>query len=318
MESNDLNQEATSSRRWNWGRIKLFFALSRAPHGLIDMASPALAALLSLGSFPSFGVTLLGLFTAFAGYTAVYALNDLIGYRSDREKVKSADAVPKTSDLDALLVRHPLAQGFLSFKEGFLWTFAWGTVALLGAWVLNPVCLAIFFAACLLEILYCLLWRITPYRAIINGLVKTAGPLAAVFAVNPDPSFIFLALVFLLIFFWEIGGQNIPNDWTDVEEDRRFQAKTVPICFGSKRSSHMILGSLTAAILLSMLLFAACPADFVPLFYLIIGVLGGILLIWPAMRLSKSLQDKNAMLLFNLASYYPFSLLIVAVVNLVI
>ncbi len=313
-----MNPEAISTRRWNWGRIKLFFALSRTPHSLIDMASPALAALLSSGSFPPLGVILLGLFTAFAGYTAVYALNDLIDYRSDREKAKSAGVAPKTSDLDALMVRHPLAQGLLTFKEGFLWTFAWGTAALLGAWVLNPVCLLLFFAACLLEIFYCLLWRITPYRAIINGLVKTAGPLAAVFAVNSDPSLLFLVLVFLLIFFWEIGGQNIPNDWTDIEEDRRFKAKTVPIYFGPERSSHMILGSLTAAILLSMLLFVACPADFVPLFYLIIGVLGGILLIWPAMRLSKNLRDKDAMLLFNLASYYPFSLLIVAVVNLVI
>ena len=64
-------------------RLKLFLALSRTPHGLLDLATPGLAALLCLGGFPTPGVTLLGLLTVFAGYTAVYALNDLVDYRTD-------------------------------------------------------------------------------------------------------------------------------------------------------------------------------------------------------------------------------------------
>jgi hypothetical protein len=35
--------------------------------------------------------TLLGLITVFAGYTAVYALNDLVDYRTDREKVRAGE-----------------------------------------------------------------------------------------------------------------------------------------------------------------------------------------------------------------------------------
>ncbi|HSQ85183.1 MAG TPA: hypothetical protein VLM43_10715, partial [Desulfobacterales bacterium] len=69
-------------------RLKLFWALSRTPHGLLDMATPALGALLWLGRFPSFEVILIGLITTFAGYTAVYALNDVIDYRVDKEKLK--------------------------------------------------------------------------------------------------------------------------------------------------------------------------------------------------------------------------------------
>ena len=280
------------------------------------MASPALAALLSLGAFPSFWVTLLGLFTAFSGYTAVYALNDLVDYRSDREKMRSLKADSNRKDLDALMVRHPLAQGLLSLKEGFLWTAAWGLAALLGAWALNPVCLAIFAAACLLETLYCLLWRITPYRALVNGLVKTAGPLAAVFAVNPDPSPFFLGVVALFLFSWEIGGQNIPNDWTDVEEDRRFLAKTVPIAFGPEKSARIILACLVTACFLSLLLFAASPAGFAFPFYLAVAGSGGILLVWPALRLFNHRQNRDAMRLFNWASYYPLALLVVAAINL--
>ena len=59
----------------NW---KLFLGLSRTPHGILDMATPPMAALLWLGHFPPFLVVIVGLITAFAGYTAVYALNDLI------------------------------------------------------------------------------------------------------------------------------------------------------------------------------------------------------------------------------------------------
>ena len=69
-------------------RIKLFLALSRTPHALIDMAAPALAALLVLGHFPSAAVTIIGVITVFAGYTAVYALNDIVDLRTDRQKVQ--------------------------------------------------------------------------------------------------------------------------------------------------------------------------------------------------------------------------------------
>ncbi len=307
-----MNPSAPSSSGGFWDRLKIFFALSRTPHGLIDMAAPALVALLSLGAFPSFGVTLLGLVTAFAGYTAVYALNDLVDYRSDREKVRSGNAVSMKSDLDAFTVRHPMAHGLLSLKAGLLWTAGWGVLALVGAWLLNPTCLVIFFAACVLEILYCLLWRVTPYRAVLNGLVKTAGPVAAVFAVNPNPPVFFLVCSFLFIFFWEIGGQNIPNDWTDVEEDRQFKAKTVPIAFGPEKSAHMVLFFLTAAVFLSLVLFIVSPAAIDIPFYVITAAFGGVVLLWPAVRLSKTRDAKAAMRLFNAASYYPAGLLVIA------
>ena len=60
-----------------------FLALSRTPHLVLDLATPGLAALLCLGAFPPAPVLFLGLVTAFAGYTAVYALNDIIDYRID-------------------------------------------------------------------------------------------------------------------------------------------------------------------------------------------------------------------------------------------
>jgi 4-hydroxybenzoate polyprenyltransferase len=61
--------------------LKLFLALSRTTHGVLDLAAPALSALLWLGQFPSPWIVAIGLLTAFSGYTAVYALNDLVDYR---------------------------------------------------------------------------------------------------------------------------------------------------------------------------------------------------------------------------------------------
>ena len=132
-------------------RLKLYFALSRTPHGLLDMCTPAFGALLWLGHFPSLYVIVLGLITTFAGYTAVYALNDVIDYEADKEKAAVGGFSNAQSDLDSMIVRHPMAQGLLSFKEGLVWALVWGLVALIGAYILNPVCVLIFLAGCTLE-----------------------------------------------------------------------------------------------------------------------------------------------------------------------
>ena len=233
-------------------KLKYFLALSRTPHGIIDLATPALAALLWFGGVPPLSFILLGLGTAFAGYTAVYALNDLMDFRSDRTTLDRGGYQDAGDDLDALLVRHPLARGLLTRKEAVLWTAFWGLLALIGASRLSPWCVAVFLGGALLEMIYCLLWRTGSFRLVISGAVKTAGGMAAVLAVDPRPSSVFLLLVFLWVFFWEIGGQNIPNDWTDLEEDRRVQAETFPARFGPAWANAVIFSSLLLTIGLSV------------------------------------------------------------------
>ncbi len=180
--------------------LKLYFALSRTPHGLLDMCTPAFGAVLWLGHFPSLYVIVLGLVTTFAGYTAVYALNDVIDYEADKEKAAVGGFSNSQSDLDSMIVRHPMAQGLLSYKQGLYWALAWGLVALIGAYILNPVCVLIFLAGCTLEAIYCMLWRVSPFRTIVSGAVKTSGAIAAVFAVDPNPSGAYLIILFLLLF----------------------------------------------------------------------------------------------------------------------
>lgn len=297
--------------------LKLFFALSRTPHGLLDIATPALAALLWLGAFPALKITILGLITAFAGYTAVYALNDLVDYRTDKKRVDEGLLSNIQNDLDGIFLRHPIAYGLLSFKKAILWAAAWALLALVGSFLLNPFCAIIFLGSCFLETIYCILWKSSCLKVLVSGAVKTSGAMAAVFAVDPNPSFPLLLLLFLWLFFWEIGGQNIPNDWADIEEDRILQATTIPVRFGPVLANAIILFSLMLALILSgvLLSFLSVGTNFVG-FAASLGT-GMYLLLIPAYRLYRTQERNQALALFNSASYYPVTLLAVVIITIV-
>jgi 4-hydroxybenzoate polyprenyltransferase len=306
---NQITETSLQNRFTGLSRLKLFFALSRTPHGLLDMCTPGFGALLWLGEFPSLFVFVIGMLTTFAGYTAVYALNDVVDYKVDREKAADGGLASADGDLDGILVRHPMAQGYLSLKEGVFWSVAWSLLAFVGAMILNPICVLIFIGGCALETIYCLLWRVSPYRTFVSGAVKTSGAIAAVYAVDPNPSGDFLVLLFLLLFFWEIGGQNIPNDWADHEEDSRMHAKTIPIRWGLPIANRLIQTTIILTLAMSMVVFSFARVDY-GLFYIFLALAaGGYLLLLPALRLNKSRARADAMALFNLASYYPLALL---------
>lgn len=266
---------------------------------------------------PPLDITAVGLLTVFAGYTAVYALNDVVDYRVDQEKLKYAEGQPKASYLDALFMRHPMAQGQVSFAEGLLWTFAWAVMALAGAYYLNPVCAYIFLAGCALEAVYCLLLRVSHLRSLVSGMVKTLGGVAAVFAVDPHPSGGVLFLLFLWLFFWEIGGQNIPADWHDVEEDQQLGAKTIVVRYGTGGAGTVVLWSLALSVLVSTVLVQVSPLRFTPLLVGLAVAVGFYFLLLPALQLYRTQDKEQAAALFNRASYYPLAMLSLALVNLI-
>jgi 4-hydroxybenzoate polyprenyltransferase len=292
-------------------RVKLFLGLSRTPHALLDMATPGLAALLWLGAFPPLKVILMGLVTVFAGYTCVYALNDVIDHRSDRERVRQRGCPYPESYLDSVLVRHPIAQGLLTLKESVFWAGAWGLLALAGAYLLNPLCLIVFLAGCAFETFYCTLWSVSHWKTFVSGAVKTSGPIAAVVAVDPSPSLPLMAILFLWLFFWEIGGQNIPADWADIEEDRCIRAQTIPASLGPGRASFFVFGSLLLAVASSLIFLRFAGFKDAWPYTVIFMVVGVYFLLVPACRLIKSKEQHDAMALFNRASCYPLASLIV-------
>jgi 4-hydroxybenzoate polyprenyltransferase len=296
-------------------RLKLFGALSRTPHGLLDMATPGLSSLLWLGTFPPPAVIGLGLMTAFSGYTAVYTLNDVIDYRVDQKKIQGGKLRSPKHDLDSVFVRHPMAHGMLGHREGIYWMGGWALLALIGSFLLHPLCTLIFLIACLLEIIYCLLLRMSYLRGMISGAVKSSGGIAAVFAVDPNPDPLFLVVLSLWLFFWEIGGQNIPNDWADLDEDRELQAQTFPVRFGPQGSLAMIYFSLFLSLALSLAMDWVAPGK-LGLPYLAGALVSGFyFLLLPAHRLYKTKASEEASTLFNRASYYPLAMLLVTIIS---
>jgi 4-hydroxybenzoate polyprenyltransferase len=308
-----LNTATAQTNQSLLTQVKLFLALSRTPHGIIDMATPALAALLWSGAFPPARVVWLGILTAFAGYTTVYAVNDLADYRTDKKRFKKGLLPENPDDIDSIFMRHPMASGHLSLVRALIWTSVWALITLFGAFLLNPFCMLIFLVACLLETVYCLAWRSSYLKVLISGAVKTSGAVAAIYAVDPDPSYRFLVLTFLWLFLWEAGGQNIPNDWADIEEDMALKASTIPVRFGTAVTVRVIFICLVLTVCLGCIAiaFSNLPNHWA---YTAASVgVGLYFLLLPALNLYAARDRKAALALFNRASYYPAFMLAVII-----
>lgn len=296
-------------------RLSLFVSLSRLPHVVLDIATPCVAALLWYGGFPALWIVLVGIFTAFSGYAAVYALNDMIDYRLNRASLAGADPA-RTRSLDSAGGRHPVAAGRLTVRAGWAWVAGWGLAATAGAWILRPACAFIFLGGCLLELLYCSLYRVTMFRALVSGLVKILGAAAAVVAVDPQPSLPRLVLLLGMVFLWELGGQNIPSDWSDIEEDRRMRAPTIPLRLGASWATAIMMACMVAAVALSVAVVHVFPGahDLATTAGFLAAGLG--LLIYPSIQLFLRRESSKAALVFHAASFYPLALLAVVAVRI--
>src|SRR5690349_19190178 len=284
--------------------MKRFCALSRTPHGVLDLATPAFCALLWGGRFPAWSVILLSIFTAFAAYTAIYALNDLVGLAVDKEKF-SRNQLNEGYSVEASELRYPLARNILPFKSGLLWMGFWFVLALVGSYLLNPTIVFILIAAAILEIVYCLLLKVTYLRTLVSGFVKASGPIAAVFVVDHNPPLASLLILLTWVYFWEIGGQNVPADWNDTTEDIGIHAKTIPIHFGPQKAALIVLAALTITVIASAFLPLISPAHLGLPYILVSLIIGFILLLQPSFQLNKEKDGRYAAKLFDRASYYP-------------
>ena len=286
--------------------MRRFLALSRTTHGILDLAGPGFSAVLWLGGFPHWSTILLSIFTAFAAYTAIYALNDLVGIAVDREKFTGGE-IKDGYSVEASELRYPLAQEALDFRSGLFWFILWFTAAIIGASLLNPTIVFILISAAILEVIYCLLLKVTYWRTLVSGLVKASGPIAAVFVVDTNPSFKSLLLLFAWVLSWEIGGQNVAADWNDTVEDQRVGAKTIPIRFGTQGAGLVVLFALTTTVIISMFLPSVSPLSLGLPFLIVSALAGFFLLLQPAYRLYKLQDGRLAARLFDKASYYPLA-----------
>ncbi len=296
--------------------FKLFLGLSRTPHGLLDVATPAMAAMLQLGHFPPVSTIVIGLITAFSGFTAVYAMNDLIDVTVDKERLALKDKSDGVFHVDEVMAEHPVAQGLIPYSKGLAWAILWASTALVGAFILNPFCALIFVISACCEVIYCKLLKITHLKIIPSAIVKATGGLAGIYAVNPEPNMGFIVFMFLWLACWEIGGQNIANDIVDMEDDHRVGARTMLTVKGLQQSVFVQLTAASMATFAGVTIFLVAGPGVGWIYPIGAAVLGYFLLLKPARLVYEAPGPRTAASLFNRASYMPLSFLVLTVISI--
>ena len=295
------------------GTLKGLFGFSRSVQATLSVAQPFVVALIALHGFPSVDRLILGLSAAWAGFLAVFALNDLLDVEFDRERFSHLRGY-EAFDIDSALSRHPLAQRQLGFRMGLVWIGLLGVYALVAAYLLNPPAALLFLAAAVLEILYCKLARVTALKFLVSGAMVGVGALAGWVAMTNEVRIGEMLLLLLWMGAWEIGGRNIVNDFADVEEDVRLGIQTVPLLYGPRVAARVSM------VFLVLTFLSGCAVYFVSglgLLYLIgTAAVGVYLLVLPGLKLMRSPRPETAMALFNGASLYPPAILAVAIASL--
>ena len=290
--------------------FRKFFGLSRMTHSVLDVAHPAVGGALAavvLGGAPSVRTIIMGLIAGFAGYTCVFALNDVFDVKVDREKMARYRFEHATFDLDSMGQRHPLAQNSLSYDAGIAWVVSWGLLSLVLAFLLRPICAGLLLGAIILETAYCKLLRVSHWKGLLSGLMVGVGGLAGVWAVTPAARPSMVLVFFAWAFAWEIGARNIPNDWSDLEEDKHLGIRTVPVRYGQKAASWISFAFVSAVIVLSFLFPLVAPIPQTVLYLAGAAATGIALLLVPMSRWLHRQTPDEALRFFNMACFYPLA-----------
>jgi 4-hydroxybenzoate polyprenyltransferase len=296
------------------GGAKSLYGFSRGTQAMLSIAQPVIPALfavdgLSLGRF-----TLL-IVAAAAGYGAVLAAHDLMDLRLDRRRL--AHASPSEGfDLENAGGRHPVAGGHLRVGIAVAWVALLTAVAVAFTAMLSWVCFLLFIVAALLQVGYCALATVTPYKFVLTGIMVACGAFVGWFAMTSHTDWLLLGIVFAWMFAWEIGGRNVVNDWADVAEDTRLGIKTAPVVFGFQASALLVLGCALLASLAGIgLMLVTWP------FGGLVGVIGAVVAGWfalvrPSWKLLRDQRPPAALAMFNRASFYPAVMLVVILLGL--
>lgn len=295
-------------------KLALLLASSRTAQAHLSIAQPALGALLAAGAIPSARTIGFGLIAAWTGLHAVFAMNDLLDVEVDRERFTHLKGFAGF-DVDSVIARHPLAQGALRRRELVAWIAVNATVAVVFAWLLHPSTVALFVISAAFEVLYCRLAKRTAMKFLVTGVMVAIGASAGWFAVSRRIDW--TLVVFLLwMAAWEIGGRNIVNDWSDVEEDRHLGIRTIPVVYGPRVASRLVLGFLVLTAVLGLILLV--PSGLGPVAGVGALVAGGLLLVWPGILLATDQASEDAHRLFNRASLYPPAMMVAVGLDLLV
>ena len=276
-------------------------------HSFLDVPYLAVGAVLALGAFPPPRTIALGLVSAFAGLTAIFGLNDMMDRRVDAQKMKLSAGASGSFDLDSVGLRHPVAQGKLSFGAGLAWVAFWCALSFATAWLVRPACAWLLLAAAALEAGDCGLLRVTPWKTFLSGSNVAVGGLAGLYAVSASPSPALVVVFFLWSFAWEVGCRNIPNDWTDYGEDVTLGIRTVPVRLGLARAARISFATMMVTVGSAALFPLLCPRLSLPVYELGATAAAAFFLVIPSLSWQRDLTRESALVFFNRACFYPLA-----------
>ena len=199
-----------------------------------------------------------------------------------------------------------------------MWCAGWGIVAVVGAYLLNPFCVVVFGIAAVMEWLYCKLLRISHLKVIPSAIVKATGGLAGVYAVNPDPALGFVAIIFLWLAAWEVGGQNVANDIVDMDDDVRVFARTTATMLGQREAVFVLVSSVSMATTGGVVIYWLSGLGTGIIYPIGAVILSWKLLLQPAREVYLDPGPRTAAVLFNNASYLPASFLALTVLAIIV
>lgn len=290
---------ALASRRSLAARASLLLDFSHSRQAVLSIAQPGLGALLAQGGFPSARILGLGFVAAGAGMLSVYASNDLLDLKVDREAVRlpRAPKVAAAYDVDVLRVRHPVAVGVLSYRLALAWVLGTALVALVAAFLIRPGCALIFAACAALETVYCALKKRSWLKTVPAGVMVGLGGLAGWYAVADFN--LYALFFFLLLVFWEIFGRNLTNDLADLSHDLPLGIATLAATHGPRWAAR---GSALGTI--AILGIAASQQGGLILRVVLVALAAWTMTL-PALALLRSPTEARAQKMFNRASLFP-------------
>jgi 4-hydroxybenzoate polyprenyltransferase len=285
--------------------LEALFDLSRGRQALLNIVQPGIGAVLAVGGLPGWRAVGIGLIASWAGFFAVFSLNDVLDRKVDAEALRTGVDEHEGFDVDNAFQLHPLAHGSLSLRLSLAWVLGLTAVAAIGALLLSPLALLFFGLAVAIEVVYCALRRVTSAKTILSGLMVGCGGLAGWAAIAPlRPAAI---TVFAFLMFWEFS-RNMANDLGDVRSDAAVGIRTVATTFGPVVSARANLAA-ACAMLASVVFLTQEPLG------LVVGLGSAVwLIVLPMERMVRRPGSATAVTYFNHISWYPEAVLLALLV----
>lgn len=283
-------------------------ASSRPLQATLSITQPLLAAMIGFGTLLPLDALLLVGLGSLTGMFAVFALNDFLDFPLDRKGDQKLSK--KNWDIDSALMLHPYAEGAISRNQQLIWIGINTLITVYILRILSTNALTLFFVALALELLYCYLSTRTEWKTVIAGLLVAVGGLIGWFAVGAPMNIPLLLSVGAFLFFWEIGGRNIPNDLSDRIPDAKKGIRTLATQYGPELPAQL------AFVLVILTIFSALAigmlANLGMIYAAIVAATGVGLLILPNLTLIQQSTHEEALRYFNKASLYPVVIFLAA------